>query len=237
MTITSHQEEPLLVTTLEKAKQKLFIEITEGRLSDDIPPGKVWDDDDDGGVYKACKRQNFTNNLRELRKRINKWQKEAESDKLAAIKDRAIFPIDMTGRWPDSKAEKSLKIDVANGEYPSKTPIQLYNSEDRKEYREFEYSTFRRHIHQEIRSRHTTTYWVALKAETMQKKAKKGARKEQKLRQIEENVGKPLSERDLDSMTKAEMKDLCKEMGLKVSGNKNDLSERIKLAQEKNKEQ
>jgi hypothetical protein len=39
MTITSHQEEPLLVTTTwEKAKQKLFIEITEGRLSDDTPP-------------------------------------------------------------------------------------------------------------------------------------------------------------------------------------------------------
>jgi hypothetical protein len=152
----------------------------------------------------------------------------------------------LTGRWPDSKAEKSLKIDIDNGEYPSKTPIQLYNSKDQKEYREFEYSTFQRHIvHQEIRSRHTTTYWVALKAttywvalkaETMQKKAKKGAQKELKLRQAEENVGKPLSETKLDSMTKAEMKDLCKEMGLKISGNKNDLSERIKLARE-NKQQ
>jgi hypothetical protein len=94
---------------------------------------------------------------------------------LAAIKDQAIFPINLTGQWPDSKAEKSLKIDIDNGEYPSKTPIQLYTSEDRKENREFEYSTFRCHIHQEIRSQHTTTYWVALKAETMQKNAKKRA--------------------------------------------------------------
>jgi len=226
------QEEPLL-TTWERAKQKLFVEITEGRLSDDIPPGKVWDDDEDGGIYKACKRQNFSNNLRELRKRIKKWQKEAESDRLAAIKDREIFPIDSIGRWPDSKAEKSLKIDIDNGKYPSISPVQLYNSPDRKEYREFEYSTFRRHIHQEIRSRHTTTYWVALKAETMKEKAKKEARKEQKRRQAEENTEKPLSERVLDSMTKEEMKNLCKEMGLKVSGNKKDLAERIQLARKK----
>lgn len=228
-------EEPLL-TTWETAKQKLFVEITEGRLSDDIPPGKVWDDDEDGGVYKACKRQNFANNLRELRKRINKWQKEADSDRLAAIKDREKFPIDLTGRWPDSKAEKLLKIDIADGKYPTMTPRQLYNSPDRKEYKEFEYQTFRRHIHQEIRSRHTTTYWVALKAENMKEKAKKEALKERKRRQAEENAEKPLAERDLDSMTKAEMKDLCKEMGLKVSGNKKDLAERIQLARKSNNE-
>jgi hypothetical protein len=55
-----------------------------------------------------------------------------------------------------------------------------------------------------------------IKSRDYAKKSKKGAQKEQKLRQTEENVGKPLSKRDLDSMTKAKMKDLCKEMGLKL---------------------
>jgi hypothetical protein len=43
-------EEPLLLTTWERSKHKLFVEITEARLSDDIPPGKVWYDDEDGCI-------------------------------------------------------------------------------------------------------------------------------------------------------------------------------------------
>jgi hypothetical protein len=116
-------EEPLLLTTWERAKHKLFVEITEGRLSDDTPPaGKVWDDDEDGGVYKACKRDNFSNNLCELRKRIKKWKDKAEIDRIAEMKDRELFPMDLSGRWPGSKAEKLLKKDIDNEKYPLNSP-------------------------------------------------------------------------------------------------------------------
>ena len=135
-------EEPLLLTTWERAKRKLFVEITEGRLSDDVPPGKVWDDDEEGGVYKACKRDNFSNNLWELRKRINKWKDEAEIDRLAEINDRKLFPIDVSGRWPGSKAEKLLKKDIDEEKYPLMSARELYSSPDRKEYQEFDYQCF-----------------------------------------------------------------------------------------------
>lgn len=232
--MTTEEESPLLLTTWERAKRKLFVEITEGRLSDDIPPGKVWDDDKDGGIYKACKRDNFSNNLRELRKRIKKWKDEAEIDRIAEMKDRELFQIVVSGRWPGSKAEKLLKNDIDNEKYPLMSPRELYYSPDRKEYQEFDYQCFRKHIHQEKRYRLTTLYWVALKEEKIAEKALKEAQKEKQRRKAEDNANKPLDQKDLDSMTKDEMKTLCKQLNLKVSGNKKDLAERIQLARQKN---
>jgi hypothetical protein len=77
-------------------------------------------------------------------------------------------------------------------------------------------------------------YWVALKEEKIAKKASKEPQKEKQQRKAEENANKPLDQKDLDSMTKGELKNLCRQLNLKVSGNKKDLAERIHLARQKN---
>jgi len=219
-------------TVWETAKAKLYIEITEGRLSDDVKAIDVWNSDE---VYKKVKKENFSSNLRELRKRIHKFQHEAEIDKHAFANDRRLHPIDHTGRWGGSKAAELLKKDIDEGKSPSDA-FDLYYSPERNEYKIVTYEQFRKHMHQEIRSRRDTCYWLRLQEEKREEKAEKEARKENKRLQAEKNAAIPLAERELDEMTKNEMKALCKELGLKVSGNKNDLAERIRIAREQQTE-
>jgi hypothetical protein len=48
--------------------------------------------------------------------------------------------------------------------------------------------------------------------------------KEKRQWKAEENANKPLNQKDLDSMTKEELKNLCRQLNLKVSSNKKDLA-------------
>lgn len=157
----------------DKAKEKLFEEITAGRIPRTLRPKQVYELDP---LYQKVNYENFRTNLNELRKRIDKHHQDAKLDNDALINDRMIHLVITEGRWPGSLAEELLKKDVDDEKHKSMTPKDLYNSRD--EYQTFNYQVFRKHIHQEVRCRVETTYWMVVKAQHKQEKAEKRARKE-----------------------------------------------------------
>jgi hypothetical protein len=74
----------------------------------------------------------------------------------------AVAPLAVQGYpvWAGSEAARLLKIDVDNGRHLTMKPRELYALDDRPEYRIWPLKVFRKHIHQEVRSRKTQAYWL-----------------------------------------------------------------------------
>lgn len=96
----------------------------------------------------------FASRLRAARVRTKQLNASAAFDSEALRQDRLIFPVPaMTvrnePRWEGSAAEALLKEDVKGNLHQTMKPQALYSS--RLEYQEFSLSTFRGHIHQEVK--------------------------------------------------------------------------------------
>ena len=209
-------------TVWETAKEKLTKDITEGRLPDNVPPLTVWPSEPE---YKKVPIKNFKQNLAALRERLGNFRISAEFDDAALRRDRDLHPIEPEGRWPGSEAERLLKKDIDDDKHLTMTPTELYNDPDRKPYMKFSPTQFRKHIHQEVRSRKDSLYWTALKekgkAEKEEKKAKKEAKRKEEEELIKEGFG---------GNTVSDLKAECRRRGLKVSGKKAELVERLRAA-------
>jgi hypothetical protein len=101
--------------------------------------------------YKRYLYNRFKPNLKSLRVKIIDDNHYAEFDDEALKHDRLIYPIEeynsVTGkcRWDGSKAQKSLKKDVADGIEKQKSSRRaLWIS--RPEYQLFDVDVFRKHV-------------------------------------------------------------------------------------------
>jgi hypothetical protein len=154
---TLHKDKKNMPTVWETAKEKLTKEITEGRLLDSVPPLSVWPTEPE---YQKVPVENFKQNLAALRERLGNFRISAEYDDSGLRSDRLHHPIELEGRWPGSEAERLLKEDIDDGKHLTMTASQLYNDPFRQPYREFGPTQFRKHIHQEVRSRKDSLYWT-----------------------------------------------------------------------------
>jgi hypothetical protein len=202
-------------TTWEVAKEKLTKEIVAGRIPDDWKPSRVRLLDP---AYEAVPKENFSSNLRDLRKRIREHQKWAEKDALALSTDRRLHPIDLDGRWPGSEAERLLKIAIKEGKHLVMKPRELYNDQDA--YKQFTHDQFRKHIDQELRACRDSLYWLVLKDNKKKEKSKKEAKKEAKAAIIKADP--------LQGHTNPQLKEMLRSRGLKVNGTKQQLIQRLK---------
>lgn len=207
-------------TFWDSAKTKLTEEILGGRLPDELPAAEVWRLDP---VYERVPIDNFRPNLAALRERFRKFRIANELDEEALRNDRRLHPIKLEGRWPGSEAERLLKKDIDDGIHETMTPKELYNLPDREGYKEFPYDKFRKHIHQEVRSRSDSLYWIQLKEKTRAAKEETKGRKEAKRAKEQEMI-----KAGFGGNTVAGLKAECRQRGLKVSGNKAELIERLR---------
>lgn len=98
----------------------------------------------------------FPGRLSRLRELIAIKYDIARADEEALENDRKIYPlktITVRGypRWGGSRAKKLLKRDIDKGHYPRLKPSELHKR--RPEYLEFPLDVFRKHIHQELKTR------------------------------------------------------------------------------------
>jgi hypothetical protein len=120
-------------------------------------------------VYKI-----FRSNLLTLRNRIKAEKKAADTASLALTHDRVIYPLgavnDQQGgapRWAGSLAQTWLNADIEEGKHETMKPNQLRQT--RLEYMIFEKDIFRKHIHQEVKTRK----WLVYLKEKAEKAGKK----------------------------------------------------------------
>ena len=153
--------------------EKLYL---DGEITDDMARGSVWRLRQE---FMACNINNFGNNWNRMKKSIGGLKKRANDDMIALAHDRILHPINMNNRWDGSAAQKLLKSDVKDDFHLHFTPLELWTS--RAEYKAFPLHVFRPHVHQEVRSKVETNYWLV-------KKAKKEAKKRARLMATTDNV-------------------------------------------------
>jgi hypothetical protein len=169
-----------------KAKQILREDIISGFVPGSMSAKDAYNDEREGRkqLYAPYKFENFTNNLRNLRKQITTLQKLADEDSAALIRELQLYPpseADPRGHpvWNGSKAQASLEQDVTAiiaGMLEKKPPKLLQLS--RAEYQLFPLTTFRDHYYKELIGRNESAYWIIWKLERKQaKEAKKSKKK------------------------------------------------------------
>jgi hypothetical protein len=149
-------------TLWELAKEILIVEISEGRVTKAMGPKHTYSMKEE---YRRVDYTRFRANLNNLHIALSKVQGRADVDEAAVAHDRMLYPINVDNpsasypRWGGSESARLLKIDIDNDLHLTMTPKQLRLFEDRP-YRLFPLEVFRRHIHQEVRSRISTAYWM-----------------------------------------------------------------------------
>ena len=118
----------------------------------------------------------FPERLEAILQEVERDQERAEAEKQAMLKDRQIFPKKPTNhrgepRWEGSEAERLLKLDIDANMHQLMKPKELRTT--RPEYEEFLLTTFRKHIHQETRSRKFIEYCKAMSQKKYDKSEKK----------------------------------------------------------------
>jgi len=205
-------------TDWEIAREKLTKEIVAGRIPQEWAASKVRLLDPD---YAKVPKDNFTDNLRALRKRLAKYKEWADKDQAGLNKDRELHPIELEGRWPGSEAEKRLKNAIARGDHLTKKPKDLYEDEDDKvAYQMFTLDQFRKHIDQEIRSGKESLYWLVYKDKKKRTKQEKQLKKEAKAAMIAADP--------LQGNTVKQLKEMLRVRSLSTQGKKQELIERLK---------
>jgi hypothetical protein len=146
----------------KSGKKMLANGIVDGTYPDFMDPEAVYGDKHEFRQYKWI---NFKSNLSNLRAAIKRDIHRANADAANVAIDLQLYspaPLAAQGYpvWAESAAERQLKIDVDNGRHLTMKPKELYGLDDRPEYRAWPLKVFRKHIHQEVRSRKTQAYWL-----------------------------------------------------------------------------
>lgn len=141
-----------------KAKKILRQDIIDGKC-DGLKPKQVYQMHPDYAIFP---KENFSNNLRNLRLLIKKQKERSDFHLDALMNDLTLNPrpaVDVRGvpRWHESEAERKLKIAVAQGLHRDLKPKELHASDP--DYLVFPLAVFRDHVYQEIRSQTETEYW------------------------------------------------------------------------------
>lgn len=134
-------------------------------------------------IYGKVPRSNFMTNWKALKIRVTGHIERAKRDDERYEHDMETYMLakDLPWEWHGSDAEHLLKEDVALGRDLRYAPSLLYLK--RKEYQDFDYGVFRKHIHQEARSALETPYWMVRKEK---KKKKEKATQEAVRKALEE---------------------------------------------------
>jgi hypothetical protein len=161
-----------------KAKTVLREDIISGFVPSSMTAKDIYHDECDGrkALYTLYKFENFTTNLRNLRKTIATLQKLASEDSAALERELLLYPesnMDPRGypRWNRSKAQSSLEQDVTAiiaGSLEKKLPRTLHMS--RAEYMLFPLTVFRDHYYKELIGQNESSLWIIWKQERKQAK-------------------------------------------------------------------
>ena len=158
-------------TPWDIAKPILYNDYHEGRVTGSMKPKDVWDMREE---FKAVEYKNFRTNFATMKRRIRENKGRSDIDEAGFLRDMSIYTLakDTEGIWNGSPAEGLLKQDISKNYHVQMRPKILWKT--RPEYQEFELDTFRGHIHQEVRSRRETNYWIVKR--TKRKQAEKAKR-------------------------------------------------------------
>jgi hypothetical protein len=149
-------------TLWEIAKEILVQEIGSGKIPHTMGPMDVH------GLrleYRAVDYTKFRTNLNNLRKALIALKGKATVDSEAFAYDQRMHPPAAANppdfnypSWDRSDAKRLLKIDVSEGRHNQLTPRQLWGTQ--LEYKVYPLDVFRKHIHQEVRNRRESSYWL-----------------------------------------------------------------------------
>ena len=147
-------------TPWEIAKPILEKDYLEGRVKDTMFPRDVRML---RPQYMLVKAENFSTNLRAMKKRIGLHKNRSIQDKEAFIHDTSLYELAVNDsfNWDGSAAQCLLMVDVKAGMHRLLKPKALRLL--RPEYQEFDLDVFRAHIYQEARSELETPYWMSKK--------------------------------------------------------------------------
>jgi len=182
---------------------------------------------------------------------VNLLAEKAKKEKESLVRDRKLKPkpaITQRGypRWEGSSAEKLLREDIDNGKHLRHKSLKKFEA-SRPEYQQFE--NFGGHVHQDIKRRKYKAF-CKNKSETKfaeyDKKAKSAVEsRERQAQKAKEKAEKEAKERQKKEGREAleagqftgdiatlgyrvvELKELCRERGLPISGNKAAIESRL----------
>ena len=120
---------------------------------------------------EATDRKKLPGRVCGLRDQVSADKKAADSDEIALLHDRALYPTPTENfrgepRWQGSEAEKKLKEDIAAGVHLTMTPAEFASLSIFDDYPE---SIIRQHIYQEVKFQKYCLYRNEKKASTFVK--------------------------------------------------------------------
>ena len=150
-------------TAWDTAKPLLEADCMEGRATEQMSLQEVIDLRPK--EYGDVPRRNFGTNWNAMKKRINKNKEAAFEDACYLEHDKLLYTFarEDPSCWNGSESQRLLPGDldavVVEGKLPKESkPKAIWKSRD--EYQTFDLEIFRKHIHQELRSRTETPYWT-----------------------------------------------------------------------------
>ena len=175
-------------------------------------------------LFHPYEKTRFISNVKNLKKVIKEEKRIVAFQEDALSKDRQSFPVRETTSWGyrpwhTSEAKELLRQDVQQKTHSSSMkPSELHQSRD--EYKAFPLKVFRKHIYQEEYAQLGRSYW-------MNKKEEKNRHK----REVQKcTKGKKKEPTTYNEMNVAQLRVELKKRNLKVSGNKQQLIERLEAS-------
>ena len=133
-----------------ESKKVIRAKLLSGEITATMRPKEIFDMDIEVHRPWKNKYRNWSDNLRRMRKNVERDKQRMIDDCIAYGHDLAIAKTYRTNRvaWHRSEAFRLLKQDIKDGRDKNMEPEQLYNS--RREYREspFDLTEFRKHLYQ-----------------------------------------------------------------------------------------
>lgn len=208
-------------------------------LKDDIVSGNVTDDMDPRDVYNTCEEyqiyafDRFKSNFETLKNAIKRDFERMEMDCIDYGHDFALLkelrknnPIERIP-WHKSNAAPLLTKDIKEGKHkvPMFKPKDLYES--RPDYREFTLKEFRDHLYQERDKQDKLARRFARKSTRMQHPNNKNPNDDRAAADAPHAAKFDEDLSDLSSLKVSELKEMLRTRGLKMSGRKAELIERL----------
>ena len=169
-------------TPWEIAKPILRKYYLDGDITDAMKPKEVWEMQPE---FLAVKYENFRTNFATMKRSIKVHKDRADMDETGFLHDMALYTLakDSDGYWDGSEAQKLLRADIERNCHQRMKPELLWIT--RTQYQEFPLKKFRDHIHQELRSKRETNYWIV---------------KKKKMKQVQQAMrgGKKINDEDMD---------------------------------------